>query len=130
MIKYLTANQVISFHDDLLDNFGGLPGIRDKKLLLSALHAPKASFNGQEMYPTICEKAAVYLYHIAKNHPFNDGNKRTAFVATLAFLKANHTAIKFKTTDLEQLVVDVANGNISKDRLAQFFQYGELPEKS
>lgn len=130
MIKYLTINQVISFHDDLVDNFGGLPGIRAKNLLLSALQAPKASFDGQEMYPSIYEKAAVYLYHIAKNHSFNDGNKRTAYVAVLAFLKANHATIKFKATDLEQIVIDVANGNISKDKLAQFFQHGKLPKKS
>ena len=130
MIKYLTVNQVISFHDDLLNIFGGLPGIRDNNLLISALQAPKASFDGKEMYPSIYEKAAVYLYHIAKNHPFNDGNKRTAYVAVLAFLRANRTTIKFKATELEQLVVDVANGSISKDRLSQFFQCGELPKKS
>lgn len=127
MIKYLTVNQVISFHDDLVNNFGGLLGIRDKNLLISALQAPKASFDGKEMYPSIYEKAAVYLYHIAKNHPFNDGNKRTAYVAVLAFLKANHAAIKFKTMNLEQIVVEVANGSISKDKLAQFFQHGKLP---
>ncbi len=69
------------------------------------------------------------MYHIAKNHPFNNGNKRTAYVAVLAFLKANHATIKVKATDLEQIVVDVANGNISKDNLAQFFQHGKLPKK-
>ena len=127
MIKYLTVNQVISFHDDLLNIFGGLPGIRDNNLLFSALHAPKASFDGKEMYPSIYEKAAVYLYHIAKNHPFNDGNKRTAYVAVLAFLKANRTTIKFKATDLEQIVVAVAEGTISKDKLTRLFQCGELP---
>lgn len=129
MIKYLTIHQVISFHDHLLEAFGGLPGIRDKNLLLSALQAPKASFDGREMYPSIFEKATVYLYHIAKNHPFNDGNKRTAFVSVLAFLEANHAIMKFTTTDLEQLVVSVANGKVSKETSIQFFRSGNLPKR-
>jgi death on curing protein len=54
----------------LMKKFGGLPGIRDKNLLLSTLEAPKASFGEKEMYPSIHEKAAIYLYHIVKNHPF------------------------------------------------------------
>ncbi len=126
MIKYLTVNQVTSFHDDLVKKFGGLSGIRDKNLLLSALDAPKASFGGKEMYPSIHEKAAIYLYHIAKNHPFNDGNKRTSFVAALAFLKVNQVSIPFKTIELEQIVVKIANGNINKEALIHFFQCGEL----
>jgi len=78
------------------------------------------------MYPTIYEKAAVYMYHIAKNHPFNDGNKRTAYVAVLAFLKTNHAPIKFKIKNLEQIVIEVASGNISKNELISFFKYGKL----
>jgi death-on-curing protein len=85
VIKYLTANQVIAFHDTLIEKFGGLSGIRDKNLLYSALNAPKVSFGGKDMYSSIPEKAAVYLYHIAKNHPFNDANKRTAYVTAIAF---------------------------------------------
>ncbi len=128
MTQYLTADQVISFHDILLENFGGLPGVRDKNLLHSALDAPKASFGGKEMYPSIHEKAAAYLYHLARNHPFNDGNKRTAYVAALAFLKANHAPIKFKISQLEQVVIDVANGKIEKEKLADFFKNGTLHE--
>lgn len=130
MIRYLTARQVRSFHDDLIKEFGGLSGMRDTNLLLSALEAPKASFGGKEMYPLIYEKAAIYLYHIAKNHPFNDGNKRTAFVVSLAFLKANHVSIPFKIADLEQIVVDVANGIMNKETLIHFFKFGALPRKS
>jgi death-on-curing protein len=125
--KYLTSDQVISFHDMLIKNFGGLGGIRDKNLLLSALEAPKASFSGKAMYPTIHEKAAVYLYHLARNHPFNDGNKRTAYVTALVFLEANRTQIKFKLKKLEQIVIDVANGKIDKDLLIHFFKTGILP---
>jgi len=122
MIKYLTADQVIKFHNELLDKFGGLQGIRDENLLHSALEAPKMSFGGEEMYPSVFEKAAAYLYHLAKNHPFYDGNKRTAYVATLAFLKVNHAPIRFPIEDLEQVVVDVADGKMDKEKLIQFFK--------
>jgi death on curing protein len=126
--KYLTADQVIIFHDILLKKFGGLPGIRDTNLLHSALESPKASFEGKEMYPSIYEKAAAYLYHLAKNHPFNDGNKRTSYVTALAFLKSNETPIKFKISDLESVVVATANGKLDKEHLTRFFKNGKLPK--
>ena len=125
MIKYLTVNQVIAFHDTLIEKFGGLSGVRDINLLDSALNAPKSSFGGKDMYPSIPEKAAVYLYHIAKNHPFNDANKRTAYVTALAFLKANRSPIKFELNHLEAIVVGVANGKIAKEELVCFFQNGQ-----
>lgn len=75
MIEYLTIEQVIELHDDLLKRYGGLPGIRDKNLLWAAIDAPKAAMFGQEMYPSVYEKAAAYLYHLVCNHPFNDANK-------------------------------------------------------
>ena len=127
MIKYLTVDQVIGFHDDLLDQFGGLRGIRDKNLLHSALEAPKMAFGGSDMYLSVYDQAAAYLYHITKNHPFNDGNKRTAFVATLAFLKVNQARISFTISDLEEIVVEVANGTVTKTELAAFIESGKRP---
>lgn len=122
MIKYLTADQVIGFHDDLIDRFGGLRGVRDKNLLHSALEAPKMAFGGSDMYSSVYEKASAYLYHITKNHPFNDGNKRTAFVATLAFLKVNQARISFAISDLEEIIVAVANGTVTKVELTAFIE--------
>ena len=86
MIKYLTIEQVIELHDEMLKRYGGLSGIRDKNLLWSAIDIPKTAMFGQEMYPSIYEKAAAYaayLYHLICNHPFNDANKRTGYLATL-----------------------------------------------
>lgn len=85
------------------------------------------AFGGSDMYPSVFEKAAAYLYHITKNHPFNDGNKRTAFVATLAFLAVNRVKISFSTTDLEEIVIEVANGTISKTALVSFLESGKFP---
>jgi death-on-curing protein len=129
MIKYLTYQQVISIHDDLLKNFGGLSGIRDKNLLLSALEMPKIAFGNKKMYPSIFGKTAAYLYHLVQNHPFNDGNKRTAYVVVLVFLEINHATIKFEINDLEQIVLTTANGKLNKTQLIHFFKYGKLCKK-
>lgn len=102
-----------------------LPEFEIKIYFFQHLQTPKASFDGKEMYPSIYEKATVYMYHIAKNHPFNDGNKRTAYVVVLAFLKANNALIKFKVKNLESIVIEVANGNISKNELITFFKMGK-----
>lgn len=117
MIQYLTVEQVLEIHEALLV-YGGLPGIRDKNLLLSALEAPKTSLFGKEMYPSIPEKAASYLYHLARNHPFLDANKRTAYTATLVFLKINGFLYSFRKEDLENLVIAIANGEKGKKEIA------------
>lgn len=124
MIEYLTIEQVIELHDEMLKRYGGLPGIRDKNLLWSAIDAPKAALFGQEMYPSINEKAAAYLYHLVCNHPFNDANKRTGYATTLVFLEVNNAKQIFKKEDLEYLVIEVAKGKESKARITKFLESG------
>ncbi len=80
------------------------------------------------MYVSIYEKAAAYLYHLARNHPFVDGNKRTAHLATLTFLEINQISRNFRLEDLEEIVVDVSEGKIDKKQLAVFLQNGTLPK--
>ncbi|ADI37381.1 type II toxin-antitoxin system death-on-curing family toxin [Waddlia chondrophila] len=70
-IKFLTVTQVIEIHDTFLQAYGGLPGIRDKGLLDSAVEMPKAMAFGEDLHKTLYDKASAYLYHIVKNHPFN-----------------------------------------------------------
>ena len=77
--EFIEMDDVLTIHQILIEQFGGSHGIRDKGLLESALAQPKATFFGELLHPTIYEQAGAYLYHIAKNHPFLDGNKRTAF---------------------------------------------------
>jgi death on curing protein len=125
MIEYLSVEEVIAMHDAFLQEFGGLPGIRDLNLLMSAVETPKGRMFGQDLHPTIYDKAAAYLYHIVCNHPFNEGNKRTGFGAALLFLKANAIPIKFDKKKYENLVVEVAKGNKTKEEIAQFLKNGE-----
>lgn len=126
MTEYLTIEQVIELHDEMLKRYGGLSGIRDKNLLWSAIDAPKAAIFGQEMYPSIYEKAAAYLYHLVCNHAFNDANKRTGYAATLVFLELNNIKQIFKKEDLELLVIEVAKGKETKERIAKFLEYGSM----
>ena len=85
--EFLQIADILEIHQTLIDLFGGMPGIRDEGLLESALSQPQATFFGELLHPTIHEQAAAYLYHIAKNHPFLDGNKRTAYGAMETFLR-------------------------------------------
>lgn len=126
MIEYLTVEQVIELHDELLKRYGGLAGIRDMNLLLSAVEMPKTAMFGQEMYPSIYDKAATYLYHLVCNHPFNDGNKRTGVTAALVFLAAHNCANNFKKEELEKIVLELAETKVDKKELAYFLEHGIL----
>jgi len=121
MIHFIPATAALEIHDALIDAYGGAKGVRDYGLLLSALEMPKASFGGQDLHPTLFDKAAAYLYHIARNHPFIDGNKRTASALALTFLEMNGVKIKIDVRDFEELVVATAEGLISKKEIAHFF---------
>src|SRR5260370_39008066 len=108
MTKFFTVEQVIEIHDAFLEDHGGLPGIRDKGLLISAVEMPRASMFGEYLHKTIYDKAAAYLFHIVQNHPFNDGNKRTGALTTILFLEVNREKIAFLEKDYEEFVINVA----------------------
>lgn len=122
MITYITVDQAIQVHDGLVKQHGGLQGIRDIGLLTSAMEMPKSAFDGQHMYPTLFDKAAAYLFYIAKNHPFFDGNKRTAAFVALLFLRMNDCKIILDEMQYELLVIGTAEGLISKAQISVFFK--------
>lgn len=125
MIKYLTLEEVLEMHDAFIEKFGGLKGIRDVNLLLSAIETPKAAMFGEDLYPSVYDKAAAYLFHIVQNHPFNDANKRTGFGATYLFLRANGVPILLSDEAFENLVIEVAKGKVSKEEIARLLEHGE-----
>jgi death-on-curing protein len=116
-LKHLTVEAVKAIHAEVLAAHGGAGGTRDETLLESAVAAPQASMMGQTLISDPIEIAAAYLFYICRNHPFLDGNKRTALAACLVFLEENgllsHT--KLPIDDWEQLVLDVASSKISRD---------------
>lgn len=124
MTKFFTVEQIIELHDAFLEDHGGLPGIRDKGLLISAVEMPRASMFGEYLHKTIYDKAAAYLFHIVQNHPFNDGNKRTGALTTILFLEENGVKIAFSDKGYEEFVVSVAQGQKNKERIAYFLKHG------
>lgn len=116
--EFLTKADVLKIHNRQIERFGGTTGIRDEGLLESALAQPQATFGGDFLHPTIYEQVAAYLYHLAMNHPFIDGNKRTAFAVMNTFLRVNNYILTLSNEDAYALVLDVANGRMDKTALA------------
>ena len=120
--KFFSLDEVLELHADQISSFGGTPGVRDEGLLESALAQPPATFGGQFLHPTISEQAAAYLYHIAMNHPFIDGNKRTAFAVMDTFLRLNACTLNFTDDRAYDLVRRVARGTMTKEELSREFE--------
>ena len=117
--KFVDIQQAIAIHDFLIEKYGGSLGLRDEGLLESALAQPQASFFGELLHPTIAEQAAVYLFHLCKNHPFIDGNKRAAFGVMVAFVAVNNYRLNLSNDQLYNLVLDVAASKIDKPQLIE-----------
>lgn len=120
--EFLEIGDVLDIHNVLIQQFGGIPGVRDEGLLESALSQPKATFFGELLHPTIHSQAAAYLYHIAKNHPFLDGNKRTALGAMETFLRLNGYNLDLSDDEEYNMVMQVAIGEMSKEELSAFLE--------
>lgn len=118
--SYLTLDEVLAIHAHQIRRYGGGLGLRDRSLLESALAMPGASFGGQDLHPTLIEKGAAYLFHLVKNHPFVDGNKRVGLAVALVFLRLNGLAIAATDDELVALVLGVVDGSRSKADVAVF----------
>lgn len=122
MIKFLNKDLILTFHQDQLDRYGGKPGVRSEELLESALAQPQASFGGEYVHENIFHMAAAYGFHICQNHPFFDGNKRTALIAIYTFLYVNGFQLKADKKTLYAIILDLANGKVTKDELSDFLK--------
>jgi death-on-curing protein len=123
--EFLTLDEVLSLHADQVARYGGSALVRDMGLLESALAMPPATFGGELLHDSLEEQAAAYLFHLVKNHPFVDGNKRTGLVAMLAFLGLNGRRLEAPDADLIDLGFGVAEGRITKAEVAVFVRrYG------
>lgn len=119
---FLSLAEVIAIHRDQIERYGGHPGVSGFNLLSSALAMPEAAFNGEFMHPDVYEMAAAYAFHICKNHPFIDGNKRTALVCALVFLEINRVSLADLKGILYGAMIDVAAGKLDKKGLARIFR--------
>ena len=119
---FLTLDEALLIHADQIRRYGGRPGVRDLSLLSSALAMPEASFGGLYLHTSLAEMAAAYLFHIAQNHPFLDGNKRAALATALTFLWLNGRRLEAGENELTETVMGVAAGRVGKAEAAVFIR--------
>ena len=118
----LTVQDIYELHTQLENTFILSPGIRDKNLLASAVNTPFQTFMGNDLYPSIYDKAAQLCYGIANNHPFTDGNKRTALHSMYVYLIINGYDITATQQDAENLIINVAAGRMHNTELSKWLQ--------
>ncbi len=114
---FLELDEVLEIHCDQIASYGGGSGIRDMALLQSALAMPRAGIGEAYFHADIIEMAGAYLFHIVKNQPFVDGNKRVGAVAAFIFLKLNGYGLKMTNPAFEKTVRAVADGSLDKTAL-------------
>ncbi len=116
-MRYLTLAEVLALHHRLMQDSGGPWGLRDLGLLESAVAQPFASFGGQDLYPSLVDKAAAFAYSLVSNHPFVDGNKRIAHAAMEVFLVLNGHELECPTDEQEKVWLRLAAGEQSRTEL-------------
>ena len=121
-IRFIPDDIVPLIHADLLRRYGGRPGLRDRNLLAFALAQPKMTFEGRFLHRTVFDKAAAYGYHICKDHPFVDGNKRLAFVLMDIFLQRNGWNLTASEEDAYSIMITLARGELTKSALAKWLR--------
>ncbi len=122
MTIYLTIEDVQEIHKRLILETGGAWGVRDVNLLDSAIHRPQASFASVDLYARLSEKAAALLHSLVMNHPFVDGNKRTAFTAADIFLRLNGWKLDASEKQLYSFVMSIANGDMPFEQIAPWIE--------
>ena len=121
-IEFLHLGEVLEIHQDQMQRYGGDPGIRDPKLLLSAVAMPQVTYDREHLHRDVFEMAAAYLFHLVQNHPFVDGNKRTGTVAAIVFLAMNDVEISVDEDELAEFVLGVARGETDKPAITEFLR--------
>lgn len=121
-MNYLTPEQVLFVHYRLIEETGGCHGVRDVALLQSAVARPMATFDSNDLYPDLFSKSAALMHSVIKNHPFVDGNKRTAITAASIFLFRNGYELKASCKELELFTFKVARENIELQEIKRWFR--------
>jgi len=114
-MRFLTLAEVLELHRLAIERSGGSAGVRDQGLLESAIAQPEMTFGGQELYPTLADKAAALGHSLVMNHPFVDGNKRVGHAAMETFLVLNGHEIAADVDEQERVVLGAAAGTISRE---------------
>ena len=121
-MNYLTLDEVYALHQRMIRIGGGRIDIHDFTLLHSAVERPKASFGGNDLYPTIWNKASALLHSLVKNHPFDDGNKRTAYYSTKRFLRMNGYILNAPLKEILCFMVSVDVKNLTVEQIGNWLK--------
>ena len=121
-MKILKKRQILLLHSVLIAESGGSDGVRDEGLLDSAVNTPFQTFSGQDLYPTVLEKAVRLGFGLIRNHPFIDGNKRIGTHAMLVFLNLNSIPLSYEDDELISTILSVASGEMDADGLLKWIQ--------
>jgi death-on-curing protein len=122
VIRHLSVEQVLGLHEQLVHEFGGATGLRDRGLLESAVARPAMTFDGEDLYRDLAAKAAALMHSLAANHSFVDGNKRIGAAAAEWFVDLNGARLEASDEDFYEITVSVARGELSAEQLAIWFR--------
>jgi death-on-curing protein len=120
-IVFVSIEEVVVIHEKMIEIGGGSSGIRDIELLHSAIERPKASFSDRYLYNSVLEMGSAMLQSLVKNHPFIDGNRRTAFFVTLRFFEKNNLHFVFQNREIVSFMIRVDTRNLSVHEIADWF---------
>lgn len=127
MIQYLSPEQILFLHSRLIEETGGMHGVRELGMLLSAAGRPQATFEDQELYPDLFTKTAAVMDSLVRNHPFVDGNKRTAITAAGIFLWINRYPLNVENSEMTRFTLACAQSQLSLDEIANWFKQHSSP---
>lgn len=121
-MRYLTLEEILRLHYELIQDFGGSHGVRDEARIRSVVEAPHQSVFGQDQYADVYQKAAVYMRNIIGDHPFSDGNKRTGVTVAGVFLMRNGFVLTASPKELEDFAVQVAVDHLDVPAIAEWLR--------
>jgi death-on-curing protein len=119
-MRYLTVNEVLAIYGRVMQQTGGSIGVHSLGALESAVAQPRMTFGGEELYPTIVEKASALGFSLVKNHPFVDGNKRTGHAAMETFLILNNYEISSTIDEQVAIILELADGEMSREAFTKW----------
>jgi death on curing protein len=128
-MRYLTLSEILYLHERVLAASGGAAGVRDLGVLEAAVGQPKATFGGEDLYPTVVAKAATLCFSLVQGHPFIDGNKRIGHASMEVFLTLNGYSIEADVDDQERAMLALASGRLSREQLLAWIEQHALRRK-
>jgi death-on-curing protein len=129
-VRYLALAEVLELHHRLIESTGGAGGLRDLGALQSALAQPAMTYGGQDLYPSLAEKAAALGFSLIQNHPFVDGNKRVGHAALETFLVLNGAELESSIDEAEGTILDVAAGRLGREAFTDWVRRHTRPVSS